>query len=112
MRPDHILALARRKLNRPTAVMASWEALGPYDKPYGLQVELADEPVEWSNRTVVLIDIREEDEEKARFERETGKCHRCGGDGQDWAGWNRDTGTRWRPCKRCGATGTAPEPRP
>lgn len=110
MRPDHVLSVARRKLNRPTAVMASWEALGPLDTPDGLRVELADDSETWSNRATVLIDIREEDEEKARFERESGKCHVCGGDGQEWRGWNRETGHRWRPCKRCGATGAAPEP--
>jgi hypothetical protein len=41
--------------------------------------------------------------EKARYECEEGKCSECGGDGQEFAGWNHITGTRWRECTRCGA---------
>lgn len=108
MRPDHLLSVARRKLGRPTAVTRAWECI-PFDGPtIGVCLTLADDAESFPNREDVLIDKREEDEEKARFERETGKCHRCGGDGQDWAGWNHGTGHRWRPCKRCGASGAAP----
>jgi hypothetical protein len=43
-----------------------------------------------------------------QWERDTGKCASCGGDGQESAGWIRRTGTLYRPCTRCNATGKAP----
>lgn len=47
-------------------------------------------------------------DERARFELETGSCAECGGTAETWAGWNVNTGDKWRPCRRCNATGKAP----
>jgi hypothetical protein len=44
------------------------------------------------------------------WEAETGKCHLCSGNGLEWCGWNCETGDRFRPCSRCGATGATPAP--
>jgi len=103
---DHGLALARRKLNRPDAVTRMWECIGE-PVTVGVRYTLAD-PVTFTNREDVLLDIRDMDAEPFRFEAETGKCADCGGDGQEWRGWSHIGGHKWRPCKRCGATGAAP----
>jgi hypothetical protein len=65
----------------------------------------------WSQKscqkTVILV--RQEHEEWCReWERKTGKCQRCYGTGQSWAGWNHLTGDAWRDCRKCNATGKAP----
>lgn len=110
MQVDHLLNIARRKTGRPTAVAASWEALGEPGHHDGVRMEIADDNVTWANLETVIVDRREEDAEPARYEAETGKCGLCGGDGQEWRGWNRETGHLWRECKRCGGTGAPSSP--
>ena len=105
MRVDHILNLARRKAGRPTAVCRSWACIG--EPTVGLRVEIADDAEHWPNRQTVLIDKTEMDAEPRRYEAETGMCGNCGGDGQEWRGWSRDGGHRWRSCRRCNGTGNA-----
>lgn len=41
------------------------------------------------------------------WEQEAGKCYVCAGSGQECIGWNCETGNKFRPCARCGATGLA-----
>ena len=41
------------------------------------------------------------------WEIETSKCFACYGAGQEWAGWSRDAGDKFRHCNRCNATGLA-----
>jgi len=43
------------------------------------------------------------------WERETGQCHRCGGDGQESVGWNKETGRKLRECRRCKGSGKSPQ---
>ena len=105
MRIDHTLNIARRKAGRPTAVCRSWECLGV--PTHGIRVELADDAETWPNRQMVLVDKTEMDAEPARYETETGKCGECGGDGNEWRGWSKDGGHRWRTCRRCNGAGTA-----
>lgn len=108
MRPDHLLDIARRKTGRPTAVVRAWECI-PFDGPtVGVRLTLADDVESYPNREDVLIDKREEREEEERFERETGQCHVCGGDGQEWRGWSRAEGHRWARCRLCAGMGHAP----
>jgi len=57
--------------------------------------------------TRVAVTFAEIAAEEKAFEAETGKCYKCGGDGEEWAGWNHKTGHYFRPCSRCGATGNA-----
>lgn len=63
-----------------------------------------DKSTEWSFRFT--------DAERAAFyaawEAETGLCHACHGNGEEFYGWSRDEGNKYRPCNRCGATGEAP----
>lgn len=43
-----------------------------------------------------------------QWERDTGKCAKCGGDGQETASVSVRDGKTYRPCTRCKATGKAP----
>lgn len=54
---------------------------------------------------IALITDAEWLAERARFEREEGKCAQCGGDGRDVAGWHHETGTKWRVCRACNGSG-------
>ena len=59
--------------------------------------------------TEMPITISESDRDTflADYERATGNCHVCQGSGQQAWGWSSTDGTRYRPCPRCRATGTA-----
>lgn len=46
------------------------------------------------------------------WEAATGKCHNCSGTTQEWAGWSAKDGSRYRPCRRCEATGKAQQDKP
>lgn len=39
------------------------------------------------------------------WERSTGSCSTCGGDGREYTGWSRDRGFRYVTCRRCGGDG-------
>jgi hypothetical protein len=54
-----------------------------------------------------IIGGTEFEAEKIFYEQETGHCRDCCGNGTVVAGWPKDTGTRYKPCKRCGGTGEA-----
>lgn len=45
------------------------------------------------------------------YEASSGNCHECEGSKEQWAGWSATEGNRYVPCRRCGATGLAPEKR-
>jgi hypothetical protein len=45
--------------------------------------------------------------EYARYEEETGNCGDCYGKGKKVAGWHHIEGARYKPCVKCGETGTA-----
>lgn len=55
----------------------------------------------------IVIGRVEYDERTMRWERETGMCKDCGGDGQELWSVGRE-GTKTKPCQRCGASGRAP----
>lgn len=40
------------------------------------------------------------------WEKTTGKCSACIGTGEVFARWSVDNGTEYKPCSKCGATGT------
>lgn len=48
------------------------------------------------------------DARKARYEAETGLCHRCFGDGKVVQSVSVDTGVTYRKCRRCDGTKKAP----
>ena len=105
MRVDHVLNVARRMTDRPTAVCRSWKCIG--EPTRAIRVELADDSETWPNRQSVDVLTTTLDAEPARWEAETGQCGECGGDGREWRGWSRDGGHRWRECRRCAGTGNA-----
>lgn len=57
---------------------------------------------------VVAITMSEMRVRAARFESTTGKCWKCKGTGQEFAGWSAAEGVRTRRCGRCHGTGKAP----
>jgi hypothetical protein len=50
---------------------------------------------------------RDMDRVAIEWEKETGKCHKCDGTGQEWAGWNKEEGRKTRKCDRCSGSGKA-----
>lgn len=63
----------------------------------------------WDIKTAqrVVVTHQEELAAKHAYEIETGLCADCFGSRETWAGWNHETGNRYRPCARCAATGKA-----
>lgn len=55
--------------------------------------------------TSVVVTRAEVDAEAARYSAETGNCAECYGEGQVFASWHHIDGTKYHPCKACGATG-------
>ncbi len=55
-----------------------------------------------------VVTRAEIDSAASAWEAQTGKCSKCEGSGQEWAGWSSDEGNRYRDCYRCKATGVAP----
>lgn len=55
----------------------------------------------------IVVTLEEEHAEERRFERDTGKCAECGGDGNVFAGWHHIHGTSHRTCQRCKGVGSA-----
>lgn len=57
---------------------------------------------------IAYFSAPELDEERARYERETGNCYRCEGKGARCVGCGVVGGGRWVKCPRCNLTGNAP----
>ncbi|QSQ14082.1 hypothetical protein [Myxococcus landrumensis] len=58
----------------------------------------------------LVISFVELDACKAQWEAETGKCSKCGGSGEEGAGWSKEGGSRYRTCTRCNGSGKAVTP--
>jgi hypothetical protein len=54
-----------------------------------------------------VVTRSEEVQEFERYEKTTGKCGLCGGDGLEWYGWSSADGNRFRECHKCNGTGVA-----
>lgn len=50
----------------------------------------------------------EHEEWTRQWEQKNGKCAECLGRGEKIAGWSAASGTRYKPCEKCGSTGKAP----
>jgi hypothetical protein len=115
--PDVRTIIACRKLNlsSPLYKMSGWQAVTDGYIIYVCDVLGVKTKGKNKGRTkwgkdrhkALVMDI-EINVELEKWEKETGKCCKCGGDGQEWAGWHRDTGNSYRDCTRCGTTGVAP----
>jgi hypothetical protein len=57
-----------------------------------------------------VVTHEEIDRARAAWEAETGKCGKCGGIGQEFAGWSIADGVHYRTCRDCGGSGV-PKPR-
>ncbi len=121
-RVDHAETVARRKLPGLPADwrIAKWQAIGEAGNAVlftFMRVTtrvLRSGPNRGKERRTYhkpertsVVTREETDAEEVRYERETGKCGNCAGNGQEWAGWSAANGHRYRECSKCGATGLA-----
>lgn len=114
--------VARRKLGvGDDWLMHGWEVVGNTDDLIvrgGVPVGLCSRGPrkgrpKWAGKSdSVVVTRAEERAERLKYEADTGKCHECQGTKETWAGWNCDTGDKYRPCRRCNATGVAREQSP
>jgi hypothetical protein len=110
---DHGRNVASRKINAPAGFQwFAWEVVGDGVLMTGCvstgtvtRGPNKGRPRYDGERVKCFVSRREVAEEEARFERETGKCGNCGGDGQEFARWSAAHGTEWRTCRRCEGTG-------
>lgn len=116
-RPDFIATVSREKLGMPIEWECyKWEKIGTTDDVLvtgGLPRLITRGPRKgrktWDGAGAkVVVTQGEIEAAKLAYEAETNRCHRCGGDGQEWCGWSAAEGNRYKPCTRCNATGVAP----
>ncbi len=113
--PDTLTTIARRKLQLPdTYTCCGWTRVDPD----GLLVRMKEECIKSAGKNkgkpgwrgeeqTCFVTYAEEKAECAAWEKETGKCSNCGGDGQELDGWSAATGTRHKQCRRCNGSGNA-----
>jgi hypothetical protein len=118
----HAEAIARRKVNGPPLwrwciarahkgglLIKGAVPLGTYSKG-----RRKGEP-KWprvADLDVAIVSDADYATEYARYEREEGRCAECFGEGEVFASWNHETGSKFRPCRRCGGTGKAAQESP
>lgn len=117
--PNWLNVVARKKLGQPQEWRwCKFEMIGDTDDclveggiPRLLQSGKRKGQPTWrdSKLTKCVVTKAEHDQAKADYEAETGKCCKCAGSALWLSGWGVDTGNRFKPCVRCGATGKAPE---
>ena len=62
--------------------------------------------LKWERMThKIIITQAEIKDAEAQYERGTGRCYDCDGDGQEAMGWSKEGGTVWKTCRKCGGTG-------
>jgi hypothetical protein len=111
---------AREKLGAPS----NWYAYNfeVKDSPYGSFYEVtgAIAPLltkgpnrgkpNWKAKdkeTKAVAQIQKQEHQKwvEEWEKETGICSTCENTGKEWIGWSQETGSRYKPCSRCGKNG-------
>jgi hypothetical protein len=114
--PDILTIIARKKLH----LEEPWKSCGwKRLDPDGLLVRIAQEKtisrgprkgkIAWHGEVKeVFVSYAETTVAELEWEAQTGKCHNCGGDGQENCGWHHETGPRYRTCQRCTGSGVAP----
>ena len=117
--PNWLNVVARKKLGQPKEWRwCKFERIGDTDDclveggiPRLLQSGKRKGQPTWrdSKLTKCVVTGAEHDQAKVDYEAETGKCCKCAGSGLWLSGWGVDTGNRFKPCVRCGATGKALE---
>lgn len=114
-RQDWISIVARRKLGRSAEWRwAKWTALpggycvwGGVPRPKTRGKNKGSPTWDAPLDECVVLDA-EIMAAELEYEDDTNRCCACSGDGQEWSGWSAADGNRYRPCRRCGATGVAP----
>ena len=111
-RIDHAETVALRKIGNPEGFsVCGWERLDDGSVMYRMQIEGPrdkDNYRTWtgSEKKACITDA-ELKAEVARYESETGLCAKCQGSAQEWWCWSVEDGNRYRPCRKCNATGKA-----
>ena len=116
-RIDHTGVVALRKIGAPKLfTVCGWEVLDDGSAIIRMKEELPREVGErrrWTGpEKTACVTPREVAEEERRFEAQNGRCAKCGGTGEEWAGWSAASGVRLSPCTRCNATGVPATPAP
>jgi hypothetical protein len=125
--PDWYETYSRDELGMPeTWRIFKWEAVGPVHGPRAAQSVVVCGAIvpdktrgkykgcpDWKSRDKrddisLAIPMLALDAFKLKWEANHNACHKCGGDGQELAGWSSTEGSRYRPCSRCNATGLPP----
>lgn len=57
----------------------------------------------------VYITRKELDDYQSRWETQTGLCGECKGRGEVFYRWTKEDGSFYKPCPKCGGTGSKPE---
>jgi hypothetical protein len=118
--PDWFNIYAVEKLDMPTGWRWFRFSTSPDDAPKGMVKLTGCVPSykkngkpDWKHpivpaatRFVPLSDIHAH---KVAVGQREGKCWSCWGCGQQWAGWSRDDGVRYRHCQECDGTGLPTE---
>lgn len=120
--PNWLNVVARKKLGQPPEWRwCKFEMIGDTDDclveggiPRLLLTGKRKGLPTWRDCTLskCVITRAEHDQAMADYEAETGKCKECAGSGLRLIGWVVETGNRFEPCRRCAATGKAPEVQP
>lgn len=103
----HSGVVAIRKSGVPGWTPFRWERAGE-DGIYtgGVEGKRRDGKAKWAKpHTRIVVTRAERIEAEARYEALHGRCRVCLGAGQEWVGWNVETGNKLVPCSRCKATG-------
>lgn len=64
-------------------------------------------PVYDGDQVMVCVTDAEIAAEERAYEAETGRCARCLGEQQEWAGWSAVAGHKYQRCSGCGGSGSA-----
>lgn len=61
----------------------------------------------WRDSSITIFCVTKEElsDERKRYEKETGLCSYCFGDGKTIKSWNVKTGTEYKDCNNCNGTG-------
>lgn len=111
-RINHMEVVALRKIGNPTGfTLCGWEILDDDTTVVRMCLELPrveGEKIRWTGEAKkACVTEAEVKAEEVRYEAETGMCADCGGTKETWAGWSKNEGNKYRPCRKCGATGKA-----
>ena len=99
--------VAIRKAKTPGWTPCAWERVGDDSLFRGsIETRHKNGKPKWTKPyTAVVVTAAEIDAEEDRYEREHERCRACFGRGTEWTGWSKGEGNRYKPCRRCSATG-------